>query len=159
MAKINFTPEHESRLKELALKFLFLGVIFQGIVNTNLTLWALIHDVTISTLQKLLSNMKREIKGIEDLDRWSLTRHQELKLGRIKEQYEFVDLLIGYKMKQKELEEQRLVASAIKKELKELKNSQLKPEDKILSLENQLKAMGEDIEEDDTKPEEGTTTA
>jgi hypothetical protein len=159
MAKINFTPEHESRLKELALKFLFLGVIFQGIVNTNLTLWALIHDVTIQTLQRLLGNMKREIKGIEDLDRWSLTRHQELKLGRIKEQYEFVDLLIGYKMKQKELEEQRLVASAIKKELKELKNSQLKPEDKILSLENQLKAMGEDIEEDDTKPEEGTTTA
>lgn len=152
--KINFTAEHETKLKELALKFLFMGISFQGIIGTTLTVSQLIHDVTIGTLQTLLSNLKRAIDKIKTLDSWSMTKHQEKKLDLLEEQYDFVNLLIGYKRYHAQLQEEKNKVRELRKEYAELEKSTMSPSERLESLRKTIESLGSSVNEDDEGPDE-----
>lgn len=147
--KINFTQEHQQRLNELLLKFLLLGTIFEGIIGTTMNVFQLLHEVSVSTLQNMYANIKRQIEKINSLDTWSLTRHQENKLKNLEEMAELVNLLIGYKRYKDQLLQEENKIKELKKQYKQLKQSSLTPEEQMNSLEKTIKELGGNIEEDE----------
>jgi len=146
MSKINFTKEHLVKLKELATKMLFAGSTVQGLVGTQMSVHDLIHNATINTLITFNSNMKKEIERISSLDEWSMNDYQQKKLEILKETQEFVNLLIGYKKNQSELEADKSKLRELRAKQAELKESTLTPEDKLKALDEEIAKLSENVE-------------
>lgn len=156
MAKINFTPEHLARLKELAIEMLFTGTTFRGSVGTSLTVYDLLHNTTENTLVTFNSNLKKEIERIESLDEWSMSDYQQKKLAATKESQEFMNLLIGYKKFQTQLNADKAKLAELRAQYKEIEKSTLTPQDQLAALKKQMKELGaEEVEE---TPEPGKTS-
>ena len=136
MNRIKFTQEHENRLKELSLTILFTPLEFKGLAET-----------AISSLQNILQNLKREMDKIQNLDTWSLTKHQEQKLENLKLQYEFVNLLIGYKKRQEELLTDQEKIRELKREYAEVRKSAMSPTEKLEALRKSIEALGDSVED------------
>ena len=158
MKKINFTEEHDRRLKELAIDLLFGGTFIKGLAGTEYSVFDILHAVTINTVTTMYSNLKREIEKIESLDEWSMTDYQQRKLADTKKMYEFLNLTIGWRKLQDQNAKIAEKAKELQKELKELELNSLSPEDKIKAkqkeLDDLLGVTPVDIEEGaEAKPE------
>lgn len=146
MSKINFTKDHFAKLKDLAVKFLFKGIVIKGAINTELSVWDIIHNTTLNTLSTIYGNLKREVEKISNLDEWNLTDYQQRKLESLKEQLDFVNLTIGYKKYQVEIQADKEKLKELKAKQLELKESTLSPTERLAALEAEIAAI-EDIEE------------
>jgi len=140
--KINFTEDHKKRLDELVLKMLYLGNTIKGFAGTEIDVFDLIHRTTIGTLQTTLSNLKKEVEKLENLDEWSLTSYQQKKLETTKDTVELVNLMIGYRKSEDQKASDAQTIKELKREMRILKTSQLSPEDQIKAMEEKIKAMG-----------------
>lgn len=141
MSKINFTKEHLDKLKELAVKMLFSGNVVAGAMGTSLTIYDLFHNTTINTLITINGNLKREIEKISNLDEWSMNDYQQRKLEATKQIQELINLLIGYKKNQAEVEADKTKLKELKAKQAELKESTLTPEDRLKALEKEIAAL------------------
>lgn len=141
MGKINFTKEHLAKLKELATNFLFKGIVIKGAINTELTVWDIIHNTTLNTLSTIYANLKREVEKISNLDEWNMTDYQQKKLLALKEQLEFVNLVIGYKKYQVEVQTDRDKLKELKAKYAELKESTLSPTERLAALETEINSI------------------
>lgn len=141
MAKINFTSEHMSRLKVLALIFLMAGTFFKGAISTTLNVFQLLHDTTVNTLKNLYSNLEKEIEALKKTNKWDMNDYQQKKLVKLEEQLEFINLLIGFKLYKEQVAENKKLILAKKAELLELEDSMLKPEDRINKLKSELSEL------------------
>lgn len=139
--KINFTSENKSRLEELALKFLFNNVVFTVSLGTVINVVDLLHNTAIKSLVYIYTTLKKEIATLEESDRWSMTDTENKKLAMLKEKYEFVDLLIGYKKYCAELEEIEKKKIELAEKIDALKDSQKTPAERIAELEKQLSEL------------------
>lgn len=148
MAKINFTPEHMARLKELAIEMLFRGFIFKGTVGTSLTVYDLIHNTSETTLIIFNGNLKKEIERVQTLDEWSMNDYQQKKLADTKETQEFINLLIGYKKNQAQLNADKAKLAELRAQYKEIEKSTLTPQDQLAAIKKQMKELGADDIED-----------
>ena len=148
MTKINFTKQHQARMEELAILLLLAGTVIKGVMGTKINVFQLLHETTISSLQTILSNLRREIDKIKTLDRWSLTNYQEQKMVDLEVQYEFVDLLIGYKKRQAEIENDRVKIRDLKNEYAQLVKSTMTPEAQLAALKKSIEALGDSVEDE-----------
>ena len=141
MTKVNFTSEHQWRLRELAMTLLFDAVKVKGLMGTELNVYQLINETSINSLQNLLSGLKKEITKISDLDMWSLTEYQQSKLKEIEKMYEFINLCIGYKKFLAEKEANNEQVKQLKATLKELQESTKTPQQRIDEISAQINAL------------------
>lgn len=149
MKKINFTQEHESRLKVLTLELLFNGTVITGIAGSKYTIYDLLHEVTLNTLSTMYSNLKREIEKIENTDEWSMTDYQQKKLAETKSMRELINLIIGWRKHQSQIQSDKAKVKEMKAKLKEIEKSSMTPEEQAKELKDAIRAMGGDPDADD----------
>lgn len=137
MGKINFTPTHFERMKELAVEMLLDNEVIVGKLGQQFNIVDLIHTTTINTLNSLRVGMAKAIENLENADEWVDSANQE-KIEKLTRQKELVNLIIGYKRYLLEQQETSELKKQLKKTLADLKESQKTPEDKIKELEAQL---------------------
>lgn len=141
MGKINFTPTHFERMKELAVEMLLDNEVIVGKLGQQFNIVDLIHTTTINTLNSMRVGIAKAIENLENADEWVDSANQE-KIEKLTRQKELVNLIIGYKrwlLEQNELSE---LKKNLKKTLADLKESQKTPEDKIKEIEAQLAELG-----------------
>ena len=99
MSKINFTSEHEKQLKDLYLELGFSGAKLQGKFGANsISADQLLHTTTIETLKSFKVTLKKEIEELEKEDEWTTGVTSSKRLTITKKWYDYVNLLIGYKL-------------------------------------------------------------
>lgn len=141
MGKINFTPTHFERMKELAVEMLLDNEVIVGKLGQQFNIVDLIHTTTINTLNSMRVGIAKAIENLENADEWVDSANQE-KIEKLKKQKELVNLIIGYKRYLLEQQETSELKKQLKKTLADLKESQKTPEDKIKEIEAQLAELG-----------------
>ena len=141
MGKINFTPTHFERMKELAVEMLLDNEVVSNKLGLQFNIVELIHTTTINTLNSMRVGMTKAIENLENADEWVDSANQE-KIEKLKKQKELVNLIIGYKRYLLEQQETSELKKQLKKTLEDLKESQKTPEDKIKEIEAQLAELG-----------------
>lgn len=142
--KVNFRKEHSDKLQELALKALFNNDVVLGRIGNPINIVELLHGTTINSLNQIRLSLTKKIESLEGKDEWVADGVNQESLEKAKEQKELVNLIIGYKRYQQEIEEINANKKALQEQLTALKESQKSPEDKIKELESQLASL--DIE-------------
>lgn len=146
MAKINFTKEHFEEMKELAFKMLLKNEVVTTKMGQILNVVELLHTTTISTLNSIRLNLAKKIEDAENKDEWIATSADSKYLTMVRNQKKLVNLIIGWKRYNMELEQTEHERSVLEAQLKQLKESQKTPEEKIKELEDQLKSLGNTTE-------------
>lgn len=141
MTKINFTNEHMERMKELLINMLINNDTVLSGFGTYLDACALLHTVTINSLNKLRIQLGKQIETLENADEWSNTDNQH-KIKELSDKKELVNLIIGYKRFKEEIETTKLKRKELEDKLNSLKESQKTPEDKIKEIEAQIAELG-----------------
>lgn len=144
MAKINFTKEHYAKMKELAFAMLVANRAITTKMGQPLNIVELMHTQTINTLNGIRLAITKQIEDLEKQDEWVATDYQQEKLEALKRKKELVNLIIGWKRHNMEAAEAKAKKAELTAQLKELKESQKTPEDRIKELEAQLTAIDAD---------------
>lgn len=141
MTKINFAKEHFAKLKELAFAMLVANEAIITKMGQPLNIVELMHTQTINTLNGIRLALGKQIETLESQDEWVATDYQQEKLEALKSKKELVNLIIGWKRYNLAVEEAKAKKAELNAQLKELRESQKTPEDRIKELEEQLKAI------------------
>ena len=141
MAKINFTKEHFDKMCKGVLEMVLLNTTVPTKIGTPLNALELLHTTTIGTLNGIRLSLSKQIETLENQDEWVAESISQTKLASLKSMKETVNLIIGYKRYQLEIEETAKKRKEIESQLATLKESQKTPEDKIKELEEQLKSL------------------
>ena len=139
--KINFTKEHMQRLCDLAVAALFDKTIVATKLGQQLNIYELLHTTSINQLNEIKLGLAKKIEKAEAADEWIAPDND--KLQSMKETKELVNLIIGWKRYNLELDENARKKEELSKKLAELKESTKTPEDRIKELEAQLKELEE----------------
>ena len=134
--RINFTPEHLTRLKELSIDFLFNNKVIHSRLGNPMNIHELLHLTTINSLNNIRQECKSLVRRIEDKDEWIVCESTALK--EAKESEELVNLIIGYKRYQNEQNSILRKKAALQEQLNELKESQKTPAERIAEIEAQI---------------------
>ena len=143
MAKINFTKEHFDKMCSLLIIMLLNNRTISSKLGTPINVVELLHTTTINSLNNIRLALSNKIKQLESQDEWVVSDSTARQLDTAKEQKELVNLIIGYKRYKMEVEENAQKKAELTAKLKELKDSQKSPEDKIKELEAELSAIDE----------------
>ncbi len=141
MKKVNFTKEHFDKLKELALEMLVENTTVKGNMGQEYSILDLFHNLTLNTLVAIRSSLNSIISKKEEIDEWSITDGEQRVLESLKKKKEIVNLLIGYKRQLEESAKTERERQTLTKQLNELKDSTMSPEDKIKEIEKQLEEL------------------
>lgn len=141
MARINFTSEHYAKLKVLAFNMLMSNETINTKLGQPLNIVDLMHTQTINTLNSIRLNLNKQIETLENQDEWIASSHQQDKLEVLKRQKELVNLIIGWKRYNLEVQEAKAKKAELTTQLNELKESQKTPEDRIKELEVKLQEI------------------
>ena len=141
MKKVNFTKEHFDKLKELALEMLVENTTVKGNMGQEYSILDLFHNLTLNTLVAIRSSLNSIISKKEEIDEWSTTDGEQRVLESLKKKKEIVNLLIGYKRQLEESAKTERERQTLTKQLNELKDSTMSPEDKIKEIEKQLEEL------------------
>ena len=143
--KINFTKEHYAKMKELAFDMLVSNEAIMTKMGQLLNIAELMHTQTIGTLNGIRLAITKQIEDLEKQDEWVATDYQQEKLESFKRKKELVNLIIGWKRYNIEVEEAKAKKAELEKQLKNLKESQKTPEDKIREIKEQLQAIDDEF--------------
>ena len=146
MAKINFTKEHYAKLETLAFNMLVSNQSISTKLGQPLNIVELMHTQTIGTLNGIRLSLGKQIEDLEKQDEWVASDYQQEKLEALKSKKELVNLIIGWKRYNLEIQETKAKKKEITEQLNELRESQKTPEDKIKELEVKLKEL-DNVEE------------
>lgn len=139
--KINFTKEHEEKLNALAVKFLKENKVVRTAMGQVLNIVELMHTTSINQLNNIRTALLKQIQKKEEGDEWVETDTSALE--EMKDTKELVNLIIGWKRKNIEIEENKAKKAELTKKLSELKESTKTPEDRIKEMEAELAALDE----------------
>lgn len=141
MAKINFTKEHKARMEALLIAMLMANRTISTKMGQPLDVTALLHTTTINTLNDIRLGLSNQIEKMEKADEWVESEYNQQKLALLKENKELVNLVIGYKRKKLETEQNKAKKAELMAALNDLKESQKTPEDKIKELQAELDSL------------------
>jgi chromosome segregation ATPase len=141
MAKVNFTKEHYAKMQTLAFAMLVHNQTISTKMGQPLNIVELMHTQTINTLNGIRLGLGKQIETLESQDEWVATDYQQEKLEALKKQKELVNLIIGWKRHNLEIQEARTRKAELTTQLNELKESQKTPEDRIKELEAKLQEI------------------
>jgi len=139
--KINFTKDHMARLIDLADAALFDKTVITTKLGQVLNIYELLHTTSINQLNEIKINLAKKIEKAEAADEWVAPDNDKLQV--MKDTKELVNLIIGWKRYNMELDENSRKKEELTKKLSELKESTKTPEDRIKELEAQLKELEE----------------
>jgi len=139
--KINFTKDHMARLLDLADEALFNKTTVFTKLGQPLNIYELLHTTSINQLNEIKLGLAKKIEKAESADEWIAPDND--KLQSMKDTKELVNLIIGWKRYNLELDENARKKEELIEKLAELKESQKTPEDRIKELEAQLKELEE----------------
>lgn len=139
--KINFTKDHMSRLLDLADEALFGKTVVFTKLGQPLNIYELLHTTSINQLNEIKLGLAKKIEKAESADEWVAPDND--KLQSMKDTKELVNLIIGWKRYNLELDENARKKEELIEKLAELKESTKTPEDRIKELEAQLKELEE----------------
>ncbi len=139
--KINFTKQHMERLIDLADAALFDRSTVTTKLGQVLNIYELLHTTSINQLNEIKLSLAKKIEKAEAADEWVATDND--KLQAMKDTKELVNLIIGWKRYNLELDENARKKEELTEKLNELKESTKTPEDRIKELEAQLKELEE----------------
>ena len=139
--KINFTQEHYVKLQSLAAEALFNKVVITTKLGQPLNIYELLHTTSINQLNEIKSSLAKKIEKMEETDEWVQPDNDRLEW--YKNAKELVNLIIGWKRYNLEVEANKKQKEELSKKLNELKESTKTPEDRIKELETQLKELEE----------------
>ena len=139
--RINFTKEHMARLTDLAIIALFNKVNVNTKLGQVLNIYELLHTTSINQLSEIKLALAKKIEKIEEKDEW--VEPDNDKLQEMKDIKELVNLIIGWKRFNLEIQENKAKKAELTKKLEELKESTKTPEDRIKEMEAQLKELEE----------------
>ena len=141
MAKVSFTKEHYAKMQTLAFAMLVHNRTISTKMGQPLNIVELMHTQTINTLNGIRLALGKQIETLESQDEWVATDYQQEKLEALKKQKELVNLIIGWKRHNLEIQEARARKAELTAQLDELKESQKTPEDRIKELEAKLQEI------------------
>lgn len=141
MSKINFTKEHMIRLYDLSTEALFDKIVVATKLGQQLNIYELLHTTSINQLNEIKLGLAKKIEKAEAADEWIAPDNN--KLQSMKDIKELVNLIIGWKRYNLELDENARKKEELTSKLAELKESTKTPEDRIKELEAQLKELDE----------------
>lgn len=136
--RINFTPEHLARLKELSIDFLFNNKVIHNKLGNPMNIHELLHLTTINSLNNIRQECKSLVRRIEDKDEWIICENDSIALKEAKESEELVNLIIGYKRYRNEQNTILKKKAVLQEQLNELKESQKTPAERIAEIEAQI---------------------
>jgi hypothetical protein len=139
--KINFTKDHMARLIDLADEALFDRTTVITKLGQPLNIYELLHTTSINQLNEIKLGLAKKIEKAESADEWVAPDND--KLQSMKDAKELVNLIIGWKRYNLELDENARKKEELIEKLAELKESQKTPEDRIKEIEAQLKELEE----------------
>ena len=139
--KIQFTKDHMQRLLDLADAALFDRTVVATKLGQQLNIYELLHTTSINQLNEIKINLSKKIEKAEAADEWVAPDND--KLQSMKNTKELVNLIIGWKRYNLELDENARKKEELTEKLAELKESTKTPEDRIKELEAQLKELDE----------------
>ena len=139
--KINFTKEHMLRLYDLANEALFDKTVVTTKLGQPLNIYELLHTTSINQLNEIKASLSKKIEKVEESDEWVQPDNDRLEY--FKNMKELVNLIVGWKRYNLELDENKRKKEELSKKLTELKESTKTPEDRIKELEAQLKELEE----------------
>lgn len=139
MMKINFTKQHMQDLVNLVAQAAMNQLIINSPTGQPLDIVALLHTTSVGTLNKIKATLVDKIRKIEDTDEW--IEPDPIKLENLKGQKELINLIIGWKRWNLEIEANKQKKAELTKKLAELKESTKTPEDRIKELEAELATM------------------
>lgn len=129
------------RLLDLASEALFDRTVVATKLGQQLNIYELLHTTSINQLNEIKLGLAKKIEKAESADEWIQPDND--KLQSMKDTEELVNLVIGWKRYNFELEENSRKKEELSKKLAELKESTKTPEDRIKELEAQLKELEE----------------
>ena len=141
MAKVNFTKEHYAKMQTLAFAMLVHNQTISTKMGQPLNIVELMHTQTINTLNGIRLGLGKQIEALESQDEWVATDYQQEKLKALKKQKELVNLIVGWKRHNLEIQEARARKAELTAQLDELKESQKTPEDRIKELKAKLQEI------------------
>lgn len=115
------------------------NVVINSPTGKPLDIVALLHTTTINTLNNIKATLVDKIRKIEDRDEW--VEADPVALERLKGQKELVNLIVGWKRMNLEIEANKQKKAELTKKLVALKESTKTPEDRIKELEAELATM------------------
>lgn len=139
--KINFTKQHMERLTNLADTALFNRATVITKLGQPLNIYELLHTTSINQLSEIKMGLSKKIEKVEAADEWIAPDND--KLQSMKDAKELVNLIIGWKRYNLELDENVRKKKELTAKLAELKESTKTPEDRIKEMEAQLKELDE----------------
>lgn len=141
---INFTKDHEARLKELACEMLFNNGVIQTKLGQPLDIVELLHTTTINTLNEIRNKLSNTIAKMEEADEW--VEKDSSKIEKQRKAKELVNLIIGWKRFNLEKAENARKREELSAKLAELKESTKTPEDRIKEIEAELASLDENFQ-------------
>jgi hypothetical protein len=138
--KINFTKEHEEKLDKFIVKMWKDDIIVTGKLGQPLNICEL-KTLSPNSLNELKLIYDKKISNLESKDEWVNPENDKLDLFKFIR--EGLNLLVGFKRKIIELNENARKKEELTAKLTELKESTKTPEDRIKELETQLKELEE----------------
>lgn len=139
--RINFTKSHMQRLLDLADAALFDKTVIFTKLGQPLNIYELLHTTSINQLNEIKLSLAKKIEKAESADEWVAPDND--KLQSMKDTKELVNLIIGWKRYNLELDENARKKEELTAKLAELKESQKTPEDRIKEIEAQIKELEE----------------
>ena len=130
-----------SRLLDLADEALFDKTVVFTKLGQPLNIYELLHTTTINQLNEIKLGLAKKIEKAEATDEWVAPDND--KLQSMKDAKELVNLIIGWKRYNLELDENARKKEELIEKLAELKESQKTPEDRIKEIEAQIKELEE----------------
>ena len=141
MAQVNFTKAHFDRMCSLLVAMLLSNDTIQSKLGSPINAVELLHTTTINSLNGIRLSLAKKIETLENQDEWVATQQTQRELEITKSKKELVNLVIGYKRYSLEKQETAKKKAELTAKLKELKESQKSPEDKIKELEAELSSI------------------
>ena len=101
----------------------------------------LLHTTSINGLNSIRLSLAKQIENLENADEWVASPVSQNKLDNLKTAKETVNLIIGYKRFQQELNENEAKKAALKEKIAQMKEEAKTPEDRLKEAEAELAAL------------------
>lgn len=139
--KINFTQEHFQRMRSLLMGMLLNNETINNKLGQPLNVVELLHTTSINGLNSIRLNLAKQIENLENADEWVASLVSQAKLDNLKAAKETVNLIIGYKRYQLEVEEIAKKKSDLMAKIAQMKEEAKTPEDRLKEAEAELAAL------------------
>ena len=139
--KINFTQEHFLRMQSLLMQMLLDNETINNKLGQPLNVVELLHTTSINSLNNIRLYLAKQIENFENADEWVESSVFQAKLDNLKAAKETVNLIIGYKRFQQEVNENNTRREELKAKIAQMKEEAKTPEDRLKEAEEELASI------------------